>query len=937
MNTTKLYLQIGISKILCILTTVLFLLTSFSLNTAAQNGIYISEPKAYDDRTLTIMLEQLNAQLRNIQFIDQAKLAAQLGLLQGYQSKDVSRSLDISTLPIPGLKTTRTPDTSGNLSISEQIETQDAITPKAPGLPPLLTNPTYTPTFGENPSDLLDDQVNLTYQIFNLRMILERSLSDRMWIVDGVAKPRMIAVIGFDIDIHPPADVRDHAAYVEVTIKPKNDGSPAASLIALMPQEKTYNSVAVNSKSTAFGGSAIAKIITIGYSEQRRGQTLYLFRDTDTSTITYPSNDTDKSTKFGWVFRPVLGRRSVSENKRHMFAVIALPESDIFNATNTSEDNEPEKPISEISRERKIKGFPVIIQARTYWRKYNRDKLTISGEEKMVQPYAVNKEQVILTTSEIQKNLEPKIRSVTWSATDDRTAVVTVQGDNLFTGTSIFLGNNVYDSEANGLVIKSSQSLQVKTTLSALTTGDAVLNGRYGTTKPLLIKDDISSNVPNGVKINKFSFSSEPGRKLINLSLFLEKRDIDRLANLRMSELPRQESLIIAVQNTPLPQPYFMQDIECNTYLPEPKPQTKQCVLLQVNVPADLLKSDTIVSFKYPFRGNEWTGSMVYYEPYQINDITRIGTENGKTILAIAGRGFDSGWKVQLDKDYSTTEPQSVPLLFAKADLSNSTSLVTKLQNKTDPLAEYIRKKISTTTVDLIDKYTDTSKPPEEALLAALLKDLNIWIGMGSSIYRKTPFAQVQLTEEIKKLNSQMQKGDDLIRLNRLLLWNAYPLELPRPPEPDKNAKAVLEFVNGSLLIFRVDNTTLSNYKNMIILAYKGKLPTTGEPVYEPILKAVPSATPKAPEPKLNDGQNLTVMQNTAPGVEFKGSDLGAITKVTFNGKVLPHKTGKDGNSIIVFLSRTVTSKSGPTAVLLWAGDTIVQGNLTVQEKATAK
>ena len=107
-------------------------LLHFTNVTPAQNGITVTEAKVYDDRTLMIMLDQLNDQLRNINFIDRAKLAAQLGMTQGMQSKDVSRSLDIGTVPIPGLTTKSTPDSEGNLAVSEQTETRSGFTPRAP-------------------------------------------------------------------------------------------------------------------------------------------------------------------------------------------------------------------------------------------------------------------------------------------------------------------------------------------------------------------------------------------------------------------------------------------------------------------------------------------------------------------------------------------------------------------------------------------------------------------------------------------------------------------------------------------------------------------------------------------------------------------------------------------------------------------------------------
>lgn len=740
-----------------------------SFNVTAQNGINVTEAKVYDDRTLMIMLEQLNERLRNINFIDQSRLAAQLGMSQGFQSRDVSRSLDIGTLPIPGLKTTTTTDAEGKSS-SEQVEDRAAYSPSRPALPELQVAPKYEPMFAENPSDLLDDQVNLTYQIFNLRMILERSLTDRLWSSDGTPAnlgPRLIAVIGFDVDIQPPKDARDSAAFVEVTITPTVAGAAAPSLIALMPQEKTYNSAALNSKSTAFGGSAVAKIITVGYSERRRGQTFYLFRDSDTSSFAYPRKAAENMIKFGWVFRPVLGRRSVSPDKRHMFAVISLPANDSA-----------------------INAFPIKVDAHTYWRKYNRDSLTTSGEVKLPVDYPLSNQNLVLTTSLLQNKLAPSVTKLDWYSSDNKTATITVEGSNFFTGTSIYLGSTVADNEANGLLIKSSQSLQVRTTLATILNGDAVLNGRYGPSAPLRISDAITANVPEGVSINEFRVNPETGRKFVGLSLWLQNRDKVTGKDLTISQLPSRESLIVAVQNTPLDQPYNLQDSKCTIPLAGGNTATKQCVLVQALIPADLLKGDAMVSIKYPFRGSLWADSFLYYEPYQVAEVTRLGSDGTDTTFAVSGRGFDNGWQVQLDKIY---------------------------------------------------KVSDSS----------------------------------------------------------------------------------LTVTGNSLLTFKVNDTVLSKYKNLLVL------PTYGAP----IVKAVPSTTPPAPEPKLDEGQNFIVQQNTAPSVAFKGNDLNAITKVTFNDRELPRKVGKDGKSITVFLSRQVTAKPGTVQILLWAGDTIIPASVTVQEK----
>jgi hypothetical protein len=138
------------------------------------------------------------------------------------------------------------------------------------------------------------------------------------------------------------------------------------------------------------------------------------------------------------------------------------------------------------------------------------------------------------------------------------------------------------------------------------------------------------------------------------------------------------------------------------------------------------------------------------------------------------------------------------------------------------------------------------------------------------------------------------------------------------------NASASLTVIGDTLLTFKVEDKVLPNYKNLLVI------PSVGAP----IVKAIPPATPPTPEPKLDEGQNAIVQQNTAPSVEFKGSDLTAITKVTFEDKELPRKIGKGGKSITVFLSRRVTARLGTVQVLLWAGNTIIPASVTVQEKA---
>ena len=59
--------------------------------------------------------------------------------------------------------------------------------------------------------DILGDQVNLQYQIFNLRLIMDRSLSDR---IQG-KHSKLQAVLGIPISLDPSRQALDSAAIVK--------------------------------------------------------------------------------------------------------------------------------------------------------------------------------------------------------------------------------------------------------------------------------------------------------------------------------------------------------------------------------------------------------------------------------------------------------------------------------------------------------------------------------------------------------------------------------------------------------------------------------------------------------------------------------------------------------------------------------------------------
>jgi hypothetical protein len=240
------------------------------------------------------MLDSLNESLQRVQVIDQKTLLAALGNVSGSRVSETARAFTLQGGMRPELSmgSSTTNVQGANPSTSETTTDSSKSPSQLPAIPwnfDLLTSPQSSLGMGLNAGDLLNDQVNLTYQIFNLRMILDRALSDRLNLTTGFPaggwSPRLQAVLGLNVSVVPERDHIDSAAVVRIrlTLVRKDHvgrttqiatDRPNASLVAMMPLERTYNASALSSKSNAFGASAVAKMITVGYSERRRGANL---------------------------------------------------------------------------------------------------------------------------------------------------------------------------------------------------------------------------------------------------------------------------------------------------------------------------------------------------------------------------------------------------------------------------------------------------------------------------------------------------------------------------------------------------------------------------------------------------------------------------------------------------------------------------------------
>ena len=128
--------------------------------------------------------------------------------------------------------------------------------------------------------------------------------------------------------------------------------------------------------------------------------------------------------------------------------------------------------------------------------------------------------------------------------------------------------------------------------------------------------------------------------------------------------------------------------------------------------------------------------------------------------------------------------------LFEAADLKGPDRLASLLRDatdlSTDLLSNYLKGKFSKDTQDMLNTY-DSRQLPSPELQQALLKELNDLL-KGPSLYDVDRFKPVNLSSATLEWTRQNLHGDDLVRLNRWLLQEAYPSALA-----DKDSAIALE------------------------------------------------------------------------------------------------------------------------------------------------
>ena len=131
----------------------------------------------------------------------------------------------------------------------------------------------------------------------------------------------------------------------------------------------------------------------------------------------------------------------------------------------------------------------------------------------------------------------------------------------------------------------------------------------------------------------------------------------------------------------------------------------------------------------------------------------------------------------------------NVPLMFQLSDIADLSSFTLKLTAEVDAVSAYLKTKFNLDTLHSLANYQATGADPD--LLQRLVRDLNqiIW---NETVYDAGRFGGVALRIETQELLAQAPIGEDLGRLNRLLLEDAYPVDIRR--DQGSHPKEIVDF-----------------------------------------------------------------------------------------------------------------------------------------------
>jgi hypothetical protein len=336
-----------------------------------------------------------------------------------------------NNVQVTGPSTQLTTTSSNSTQITgpslQTVTTQAAINPTPPTITPsTLSLPS---SFSPGASAVLNEQLELTYEITGYELLLEGALSDHYLRVpqpdgsfDQRVRPR--ATIGIPITITPSRQDKDAVAEIIVEVRssaPLVQEPPMVT--AILPRDKTYNVASITDKSVSIGGAVATQVIGMGVSALWGHKSYFVVQDQDTVALQLPASD-PMVARFGWQIRPVLGQKVVTTGMRNCFVQLVFPE--LANVPNYGS-----------------------VSVTTRWRKYD-TKRGIVGDE--ILGTRVTRSSVPDTIERF--TLNPVVARASYEDNADGTVTVAVgsQGGAFLDGTFAKVGALAFVPGANGTV-----------------------------------------------------------------------------------------------------------------------------------------------------------------------------------------------------------------------------------------------------------------------------------------------------------------------------------------------------------------------------------------------------------------------------------------------------------------------------------------------------
>ena len=182
---------------------------------------------------------------------------------------------------------------------------------------------------------------------------------------------------------------------------------------------------------------------------------------------------------------------------------------------------------------------------------------------------------------------------------------------------------------------------------------------------------------------------------------------------------------------------------------------------------------------------------------------------------------------------------------FTVEDFLNSFGISNKITASPDPLSKHLKTLFSPQSLAVLSNPNSTAQQQKFVLIDEFNKAIQ-----GALLYDDQRFADINLSSDSKRLKAQNPKGEDLIRLNRMLLEDAYFRELRRnrPPEYQTFIVNIAEIFEKGL----VDKDPVMEANDLVIVPESkrtnSKVSIMGQVRYPQTMEMLP-------------GGNLTVSQ----------------------------------------------------------------------------